>query len=257
MNNHHCYYEFPLNKRIRILIRLEQLFLQLDHFLLNATTWDRRAAIDTLLNILAIFSRNDLKSEILKELKRHSLIMVKMAESQDADASKVKQILNELNEISTVLYESNGKISPSVIQSNLFKSISQRNSVLGGLCSFDLPAFHYWLEQDENTQKDDLDKWMQPFATIHPAVNLILKLIRQSGLSKQEVALAGLFQLTIDKSSPHQLIRIKVKKTLPYFAEVSGGKHRLTVRFMDSPANGGRVTQTKKDVPFEITYCLF
>ena len=98
--NTHCYYEFPLSERIRVFMRLEQLFLQLSHFLLHNTVWDKRAAINTLLDILTIFSRNDLKSEILKELKRHSSILNQIASSQGVDASKLDQILSEIGRAS-------------------------------------------------------------------------------------------------------------------------------------------------------------
>mgnify|MGYP002528928972 CR=1 FL=1 len=255
--NTHCYYEFPLSERIRVFMRLEQLFLQLSHFLLHNTVWDKRAAINTLLDILTIFSRNDLKSEILKELKRHSSILNQIASSQGVDASKLDQILSELNEISNSLYESTGKIGVSIMGSDLFKSISQRSAIPGGTCSFDLPAFHYWLEQDKVRQLKDMDQWTQPFATIHTAIDLILKFIRRSSTPKQEIAQAGFFQLALDKNLSYQLIRIKIDKSMPCFAEISGGKHRFTVRFMTIPENGSRPIQTTSDIPFEITCCLF
>jgi cell division protein ZapD len=56
-------YEFPLNERMRVFIRLEQLFLQLDHFLAGSSIWDKRASVGTLVDILQVFSRHDLKAE--------------------------------------------------------------------------------------------------------------------------------------------------------------------------------------------------
>ena len=72
MNSTLISYEFPLNERMRIFIRLEQLFLQLDHFLSGTSVWDRRATVSTLVDILQVFTRHDLKAETLKELERHS-----------------------------------------------------------------------------------------------------------------------------------------------------------------------------------------
>ncbi|MCK5356618.1 MAG: cell division protein ZapD, partial [Methyloprofundus sp.] len=51
---------------MRVFIRLEQLFLQLEHFLLGTSIWDKRAAVNTLVDILQVFSRHDLKAEMLK-----------------------------------------------------------------------------------------------------------------------------------------------------------------------------------------------
>ena len=71
-------YEFPLNERIRVFIRLEQLFQQLLHFSAGATANDKRAALNVLQDITLIFKRNDIKSEVLKELERDSKVLREM-----------------------------------------------------------------------------------------------------------------------------------------------------------------------------------
>jgi cell division protein ZapD len=238
-------------------MRLEQLFLQLNHFLSSNAVWDRRAAIETLLDIMAIFSRHDLKSEILKELDRHSSVLNQIASNQSVDTHKLDQILNELTDISKSLYQSSGRIGTSVMANELFKSISQRSTIPGGTCSFDLPSYHFWLGQDEASQLKDIQEWIQPFTTIHTAIDLMLKFIRQSRLPSQEIAHAGFFQLSLDKNLSYQLIRIKIAKEIPCFVEISGGKHRFSARFMLPSSSGGRASQSTDNIPFEITCCLF
>ena len=250
-------YEFPLNERIRIFIRLELLFKQLGHFLQGNTVWDRRATIGCLLDILTIFSRNDLKSEILKELDRHAKVLNQLASSEGVDTDKLVEILDELNQISKNLYAANGKIGIKVMESDLFQSISQRSSIPGGTCSFDLPAFHYWLEQDDQAQHMALKQWTKPFTDIHKAVDLILSFIRQSSVPTSELAQAGFFQLALDKSLPLQLLRVIVDRDIPCFAEISGGKHRFTIRFMIPSTDGSRPSQSPNDIPFELNRCQF
>jgi cell division protein ZapD len=250
-------YEFPLNQRIRVFIRLEQLFQQLNHFMEGATVFDKRAAISALLDILMIFSRNDLKSELLKELDRHSKALNQIANSEDVDTVKLEQILNDLNAISKKLYAANGKIGINVMESNLFQSISQRSSIPGGTCSFDLPAFHYWLEQHNSVQQADLAHWTKPFVDIQSAINLSLNFIRQSSIPTQEIAEAGFFQLSLDKSQPFQLLRVAVDHSFPCFAEISGGKHRFTIRFMNPSTDKSRPIQISDDIPFSLTRCAF
>lgn len=250
-------FEFPLNERIRVFIRLEQLFLQLDHFLAGSTVWDRRAAIDTLLDILNIFSRNDVKSEILKELERHSALLNQISYSQGVDTSKLGRILSELDNISTNLYQDSGKIGVSVMESELFQNISQRSSIPGGTCSFDLPAFHYWLEQDSILQSRDLEKWTKPFTYIRTAIDLVLNFIRQSSTSSDEIAKAGFFQNSLDSTMPYQLLRVKLDSSIGCFAEISGGKHRFTIRFMIPSEDNNRPAQCSGDIPFILTCCLF
>ncbi|MDD4914362.1 MAG: cell division protein ZapD [Methylococcales bacterium] len=250
-------YEFPLNERIRVFMRLEQLFHQLSHFMAGSSVFDKRAAIDVLLNILTIFSRSDLKSELIKELERHTKVLNQLVHSESVDSKKLQDILTELNQASRNLYSANGKIGIRVMESDLFQSISQRNSIPGGSCSFDLPAFHYWLEQDETEQQKNLERWTQPFTDIRTSIDLIMGFIRQSSVPTEEMAAAGFFQLALDKNHPVQLLRVSIAANLPCFAEISGGKHRFTIRFMKPSSDENRPTQIAQDISFSLTRCMF
>ncbi|PKM13340.1 MAG: cell division protein ZapD [Gammaproteobacteria bacterium HGW-Gammaproteobacteria-3] len=250
-------YEFPLNERIRIFIRLELLFKQLAHFLDGNSVSDRRAALDALLDILTIFSRNDLKSETLKELDRHAKVLTQLARTDGVDTDKVDDILADLTQTGKNLYAANGKIGVKIMESDLFQSISQRSSIPGGTCSFDLPAFHFWLEQEESVQRKALEQWTQPFADIHKAITLILGFIRQSTTPSRKLAQAGFFQMALDRSLPLQLLRISVARDIPCFAEISGGKHRFTIRFMTPSNEQSRPLQSSDDIPFDLTCCQF
>lgn len=250
-------YEFPLNERIRVFIRLEQLFQQFNHFLTGETVADKRAALNALLDIMTIFRRNDLKSEILKELDRHANVLNKIAHNQSVDTQKLEELLDTLNQTSKKLYATNGKIGSQVMESDLFQSIAQRSSIPGGTCSFDLPEFHYWLEQDEAIRLKDLEHWSSPFADIRTAIDLILNFIRNCSSPTHEVAEAGFFQFLLDLSQSPQLLKISLDKSIHCFAEISGGKHRCTVRFMVPSSDNKRPTQSPDDIPFTLTRCLF
>jgi cell division protein ZapD len=238
-------------------MRLEQLFQQLDHFMNGSTIHDNRAAISILLEIILIFSRNDLKSELLKELDRHAKKFNQIAKIKNVDTEKLNNILDELNKISKKLYSINGKIGVNVMESDLFQSISQRSSIPGGTCSFDLPAFHYWLEQDHPARQQDLIRWTKPFIDIHTAINLTLNFIRQSNVPTDELAEAGFYQLSLEKSQPFQLLRVGIEHSNPCFAEISGGKHRFTIRFMNPSLDKKRPSQIPNNVPFLLTRCVF
>jgi cell division protein ZapD len=248
-------YEFPLNERIRVFMRLEQLFQQVDHFMGGNTIWESRAVIATLLEILTIFSRNDLKSETLKELDRHVGVLNKLAANDNIDNQKLNRILERLNDISDKLYATPGKIGHWLNESELFKSISQRSSIPGGTCAFDLPTYHYWLQQGDARRREDLASWLAPFATIRDAIDLVLNFIRRSAIPTMEQAEAGFFQKTLDHSLPYQLLRVGLERTQPYFAEISGGKHRFTIRFM-VPSSSDRPTQSGEHIDFQLTCCI-
>jgi cell division protein ZapD len=238
-------------------MRLEHLFQQLNHFMAGNNVFDNRAAISVLLDILMIFNRNNLKTHLLTELDRHSKTLSQLVDNEGVDTEILSQTLEEISGLSQKLYNTNGKMGLSIMDSELFKTISQRNSIPGGTCSFDLPAFHYWLEQDNTQQLEDLHQWTEPFLDIHHAVNLVLGFIRQSSVPTQEVAEAGFFQLALDKAKPYQLLRVAIEQSYPYFAEISGGKHRFSIRFMQLSSGINRSTQVSDDIPFSLNTCVF
>jgi cell division protein ZapD len=250
-------YEFPLNERMRVFMRLEHLFTQLRHFLAGNTCSDKRAVMMTLIDVLSIFSRNNLKSELLIEIERLYRLLSSGSNSLEVGGEKRQQMLKQLEETKNNLYASSGKVGAKLISNNLFQSVSQRSAIPGGSCSFDLPAFHYWLAQDESVQMKELDEWTQPFLEIHDAIELVLNFIRESSAATEEVAKAGFFQLSLplDANESVQLLRVEVPKSTPCFAEISGGKHRFTVRFMSLGVDSERPSQTHRDIAFTLTRC--
>lgn len=257
MNTEYISYEFPLNERMRVFIRLEQLFLRLDHFQLGSGIWDKRAIVNTLIDILQVFSRHDLKAEALKELERHSNRFNQMSNHKGIDTERLRKILDELNTTSKILYASNGKIDLAGMKSDLFETITQRSNIPGGTCSFDLPSYHFWLEQNDEVQNQEIHMWISQFASIRKAVDLILSFVRLSGAPTKETAQNGFYQATLDQSQPYQLVVIKLLKSVPYYAEISGGKHRFTARFMSSSTGSSRPKQAAENIDFLISHCIF
>lgn len=250
-------YEFPLNERIRLFIRLEQLFKQFDHFMSGRSVWDDRAVVGTLIDIAGVFSRNDLKSETLQEIDRQSGVLNKMARLHEGiDQGRLAQVIGRLETLSKTLYGMSGKVGQALTENELFKSISQRSSMPGGTCSFDLPAYHHWLEGSDAARREEMQEWVQPFMQIRTAIDILLNFIRSSTTSTLEQATGGFYQQTLDHSLPFQLLRVSIPRYAPYYAEVSGGKHRFTIRFMlrDSAQ---RAVQTSEDVEFKLACCLF
>ncbi|CAG1021675.1 Cell division protein ZapD [Patescibacteria group bacterium] len=245
-------YEFPLNERIRIFIRLEQLFQQFNHLAKGETAFDKRAALAVLQNIVMIFRRNDIKSEVLKELDRNIKTLTSLMETETSNAG----LLLDFSQLSKKLHGTHGKIGMAVIQNELFQSITQRSAIPGGTCSFDLPEYHHWLEQNEAVRVKNLRHWSEPFDDIRIAIERILNFIRSTGTESQEVAEAGFFQIALNKDVAHQILRVKVDNTIPCYAEISGGKHRCSVRFMRPSVDNIRPTQTADNIPFLLSCCL-
>src|SRR5690606_36461660 len=63
-------YEYPLNERVRMLLRLEDLFDRLEFVARREHPLDHHVARGTLFVVLDVAGRADLKSDLLQELER-------------------------------------------------------------------------------------------------------------------------------------------------------------------------------------------
>ena len=233
---------------------MEFLFKQVHAHIYRHSIWDSRAALNGLFAITEVFTRADLKNEILKELERQSGLLEKLAENPHVDKQRLMEILNEMEQLIDRLYALKNQ-DMDIRTNDFLSSIKQRNNIAGGSCDFDLPIYHYWLSQPEEKRVLDLQQWLEPFDTINQSVRLILRLIRDSGQTTQETTDDGFFQKSLDTSTTCQMVRVTLASDQPYFAEISGGKHRFTIRFME-PSLSDRPIQTAQTVNFKLTCCM-
>ncbi len=247
-------YEQPLNERTRTLMRLEFLFGQANTYTYRNSGWDSRAAVNTLFEIINVLGRADLKTEIMKELERQAAYLEKIAENPQVDKGRLVKILDEMDVLIDSLHGLRAQ-DMDIRNNEFLTSIKQRTNIAGGSCDFDLPAYHFWLSQPEEKRVMDIQAWLEPFEPIQRSVNLILRLIRDSAQTNHEVAEAGFFQKSLDTNSCPQLVRVTLVGDTPCFAEISGGKHRFTIRFMQSQFCD-RPTQMDQDIPFKLTCCI-
>jgi len=247
-------YEHPLNEKIRTYLRLEHLFRQANHHCPHADTWSSRAAVDALLDIISIFARADIKTDLLKELERHRLKLFAIKEMQGVDIQRLDQILNQLEGVNRQLHQINGQVCQALKENEFLKSIMQRSSIPGGTCAFDLPLYHHWLQQPPEFRQAELKQWMSTLGAIESAIKLLLSLIRGSTHPTRELAKGGFYQQPLDAQHPAQLIRVGLPKESPLFAEISGGKHRFSIRFLQ-PVESERPTQSTGDITFFLNCC--
>jgi len=248
-------YEQPLNERIRTFLRLEFLFKNVDCALKDDTDIQSRDAISGLLSILTVFERSDLKQEIIKELERLVSNLTALENSPGVDKQALDALLSELDQIIDSLHLKKSAIGQDLRENDFLYSIRQRSSIPGGTCDFDLPAYHYWLQHTTNEQRiQQVLEWSEQFSAARAAIDMTLKLIRGSTGFSNNTAPAGFYQHSLDSNQSNQLIRVKVPEDADYFPEISGGKHRFTVRFMQFDLKQ-RAQQVSEDIEFSLSCC--
>lgn len=250
----HITYEQPLNERIRTFLRLEFLFRQADHTLAGHSPWDSRSTIANLIEILNVFARGDLKTEVIKELERLAATLARLEHNPDVDRGKLGEILDRIDVLVDRLYLLQGQVGQDVKDNEFLTAIKQRTTIPGGTCDFDLPAYHYWLQKPAATRDVELRQWLSSFDNFRAAIDLILGMVRESASESRETATAGFYQKSLDTSVPYQLIRVTLPVGAHCFAEISGGKHRFTVRMMEMRSYE-RPAQAARDIDFILGCC--
>ena len=115
--------EQPVNEHIRVCLRLERLFQQLLSTMRGNSCWDSRASVASVLEILYVLDRPDLKTKLTKELCRHMANFFKLEQSPDVDNIKLRGILTELEDVNKELQQSHGKFAQSLRDNELLNSI--------------------------------------------------------------------------------------------------------------------------------------
>jgi cell division protein ZapD len=249
-------FEHPLNERIRTFLRLEHLFEKIAFFTPQYDPWATRVAVEALLDVAAVTARADIKSEIIKELDRNIATLNRLASQPGVDPSALERVLAELRQAAGGIHAMQGPIGQTTREDDILKAVSQRSSLPGGACSFDLPQYHHWLIQSPDRRQARLDHWLRDLRPAEQAIRLILSLARSSAIPREVVAERGFFQEALDPQAPAQLVRIGLNGTHNLYPEVSGHKTRYSIRFLSAESRG-RPAPVTEDLPFRLTCCVW
>lgn len=248
-------YELPLNEKIRTFMRLEHLFARVHRHAQGEDPWDSRAALMGLLEILAILGRGDVRSDVLREMERQAQTLAKLRNRQQVDSSRLDNILKSLEKLRARLDASEAQIGRRLKDNEFLAALKQRSSIPGGTCGFDLPSLQHWLSLPAERRHLQLQDWLTDLDGLDRSLRLVLMLLRESAGSTEETAAAGLFHRALESGTTYQLIRVLIPSDAPVFPEISGGKHRFTVRFLEQADVTARPSQTKRDINFRLACC--
>ena len=246
-------YDFPLNERVRTLLRLEDLFTKMAYFTQRDDDTDHHAALNALFEILEVASRADLKFDLLQELERQKRLLAVLHDNPEISEQALDAVLADIENSSAGLLAMNGKIGQHLRENEWLMGIKQRAGIPGGTCEFDLPSYHYWLNQDPDLRRGHLNGWLAPMLPIQDGLDIILKLLRESGKMHHFIAHQGNFQ-QMQGGRVAQMLRITLDSALPCIPEVSANKYVLNIRFV--AANyAAKSSVYEQDVAFNLTFC--
>jgi cell division protein ZapD len=246
-------YDYPLNERIRTLLRLEDLFDRTLHFIESDDPESHHVSLVTLFDIIEIAGRADLKMDMVQELERQRQTLLSFRNNPDISEEALSGALYEIEQASAALLAMQGKTGQYLRENDWLMSIKNRAGIPGGVCEFDLPAYHFWLNRDSAQRRNELYGWVRPLLAIRDGLGIVLRLLRSSGRPERQVAPRGAFQQMLSGRTA-QLIRLRVAKSQAVVPEISANKYALNIRFT-VPDTDMRPKQSEADIEFELTFC--
>lgn len=247
-------YDYPLNERIRTLLRVEDLFAKVLYNVGGSHEYQHHCALLGLLQILDVIDRAELKQDLLQELDRQRFVMHGLIGNPAIAADILETTLAEISTTADALRTESAKLGQSLRTNEWLMSIKQRAGIPGGVCEFDLPSYHYWLSLGAEKRKQDLIDWLQPLIPMHQAIVIILRILRGSGATHQITATKGSYQQMLGGAKPAQMLKIVVPDHLSCFPEVSANKYAINIRFNNLDAVH-KPQKYEEDLSFTLTLC--
>lgn len=244
----HILFEHPLNEKMRTWLRIEFLTEQLNA---NLPIRDHASALHFFRNVgdlLDVFERGDIRTELLKELERQQRKLNAWSEVPGVDLSRIDALRQQLKNSSSILMAA-PRIGQFLREDRLIALVRQRLSIPGGCCSFDLPTLHIWLNARQHQRDVLVETWLASLEPLNQALTLILDLVRNSALFRKQTSLNGFYQ---DNGEDADLLRLKLELASQLYPQISGHKSRFAIRFMPLDSEHGVVPER---LDFELACC--
>ncbi len=247
-------YEYPFNERIRTYLRLEHLLQRLGELVKRESPIDHHYALATIFEIMDVGARADLKTDVLKDLEKQKNVLNGYRGNPAISEEVLDQITAQLEAGFSAVNSLPGKVGLSLTENDWLMSIRSRVGIPGGTCEFDLPAYYAWQHLPAATRQQDLHRWVLTLGPLAESVQLLLRLLRDSGMPQKVVAPAGQYQQMLPQGRTFQLLRMRIDDSLGLIPEISCNRLMVAVRLMRL-AGDDRLHASVDDSMFELTLC--
>lgn len=247
-------YEYPFNERIRTYLRLEHLFLRLSTLLAREEPLDHHFALTTIFEVMDVGARADLKSDVLKDLEKQKQLLNGYRGNPAIAESVLDKVIGQVESCFDALNAQTGKAGQSLTENDWLMGIRSRVGIPGGTCEFDLPAYYAWQHRAPSVRQADLNRWASTLAPLAESIQLLLKMLRDSGAPQKVMAVGGQFQQNLPQGRTFQLLRLAIDPQLQYIPEISGNRLMVSIRLMQQDAED-HLHAITEDAGFDLTLC--
>ena len=244
-------YEHPLNEKVRLLMRLEQLFSQLSTHQNVQEQFHIQPFFSALFSTIEVLERNDIRGTLTFYLDLLEKSMLRWSAHPDIHNESLQKNLQETIKLQSQI-SNMSKACQTLKDDKFLASLRQRFGIAGGTCDFDLPQFHHWRLKSIEQKEQDIAEWLEILAPLEQALNFSMLFIRESSEFAGKQAKKGFFQDNCSESV--SLLRIRYDSDLGCFPTVSGSNRRYAINFM-KPDKSSVKTSVDDTIGFELANC--
>ena len=240
-------FEHPLNEKTRIYLRVEALLHQLNVSARFSDELQHLNFFRALFDLLEIFEQIQLKSELAKDIEKQRQTYRNWLNFDGVDQDTLQTILQEVDQTHSQLMAAE-RFGQSLKVDRFLSAIRQRFNLPGGACCFDLPALHHWLHLSNEAKQVDACNWMESLSALSTALQLWLKLTRETGHLIAQQAHNGFYQSDAEEAN---ILRLHIPMHYGVYPMISGHKNRFAIKFIEFKS-GQAFTG---NVEFELAIC--
>jgi cell division protein ZapD len=241
-------FEHPLNEKMRTWLRIEFLIQQLQASLPINESADALHFFRNIGDLLDVFERGEIRTDILKELERQQRKLLSWSEVPGVDMQRIDSLRAQLKERGSVLMSA-PRIGQTLREDRLIALVRQRLSIPGGCCSFDLPTLHIWLHLPQAQRDEQVSFWLASLQPLKQSLDLLLDIIRNSSPFRKQTSLNGFYQ---DNGDDADLLRLQLDLSYQLYPQISGHKSRFAIRFLPLDSERGIIPER---LDFELACC--
>lgn len=211
----------------RIALRLEYLFKSITEACNESHEIIHRFALKSVIEIVEIIEKPELKSRFLKELIRIEHVLKKPNIIENTFLK---------DQLSTQIYSlshTSGPFGLTIHEDEFLKILRQIHHPNTKECEFNSPQLVLWFDSDPLLRQKTIKHWLDCLIDLKDTVHVYLSLLREATHYIPITAYNGFYQHGISPKTINHLILLSMDKSLGVTPKLQLGHHNLTIRLYD------------------------
>ena len=251
--NEYIIYEQPTAENIRNFLKCEYLYEKYNSTLAQEDIWGIKSSISTLLEMSDFCQRINLKIELLKELEKNILYLDDLKNNDFIDFAKHDNFLTEIKRCIANLNDINSSPSKSIVDNDFLMQIKNKLHIPAGDNFFDMPSYLNLLSSNKSSIVDIINLWCLPFNPLFEYSKIILDIKRRNAKFEIFTSSKSFFEKKLDKVTKIDLVRIKLKKNINIFPDISVNRQNINVIFKTSYGDNRLSKAISDNIEFELS----